>query len=123
MILAKKLIIKILHTCSKLLIVSFLLFINLAYADLDCGSESIGRDVSGNFDPSYTMDKIRSLCGNPTKIKNWNDEAIIKYGDTYSKIITKYSMWTYNRGSNTFIEYLLFKNGFLVDLKDGEYGS
>jgi len=45
------------------------------------------------------------------------------YLNGYVKTTSHYSMWTYNRGSNTFVEYLLFKEGILIDIKDGFYGT
>lgn len=97
---------------------------------MDCESRSgvnISISLRDSVEEGYTMEKIKELCGEPTKIKNWNEEILTKYNndnlDQFTKLTVHYSMWTYNKGSNTFIEYLLFKDGMLVDLKDGDYGS
>lgn len=110
----------------KLLSLFSLLFISpLVFANMDCGIEHI--DPAYSVEQGYTKEKIRQLCGEPTEIKNWKQEILIKIGNTipeeFSKNTTQYSMWTYNRGSNTFVEYLLFKDGMLHALKDGEYGT
>lgn len=108
-----------------LLLFSCCLFNAAAFADMDCDKGFISP--SDAVSEGYTTEKIAKLCGSPTKIKTWDEETLTKYRDGYldkfSKTTTHYSMWTYNRGSNTFIEYLLFKDGMLIDLRDGDYGS
>ena len=97
----------------------------MAFANMDCGNQSISADDA--TEKGYTMDKIKQLCGEATEIKSWKEEFLTRLGnatpETFAKTTTHYTMWTYNRGSNTFIEYLLFKDGMLHDLKDGGYGT
>jgi len=100
-------------------------FSTVACADMDCGNQFISPgDLSSHI---YTMDTIKKYCGEPTETKNWNKEILtrphIEYPDEFIKKTIHYAKWTYNRGSNTFIEYLLFEDGVLINLKDGDYGS
>lgn len=96
-------------------------FSHTAMADLDCGKESISLD----FEETWTTEKVELLCGKPQNIKNWKEEVLYQGLDTttFVKHSINYSLWTYDRGSHTFIEYLLFKNGVLIEIKDGFYGK
>jgi hypothetical protein len=112
---------KITKTLFLICLLSFLT--NVAIADLDCGNETLGKDISNNIDETWTKEKVKNICGNPTKIKNWKETIITKYLNTNILTTINYSLWTYDTGSNRFIEYLLFKDEVLIDIKDGEYGS
>lgn len=96
---------------------------NVAMASIDCGNETISKDISDNIDETWTKEKIKNVCGKPTKIKNWKETIVTKYPDTDIQTTINYSLWTYDMGSNRFVEYLLFKDGVLIDIKDGNYGS
>ncbi len=91
-----------------------------AYADIYCGNGFISADDPLN---SYAVKKVIKLCGKPTKTQRWKTTKFIKTYYGFDKLSTKYTRLTYNRGSNTFIEYLTFRNNVLIAIKDGDYGS
>jgi hypothetical protein len=102
----------------------FLLTTNITFGNLDCGNESIGRELNNTFDVQWTKDKIRKVCGEPTEIQDWNEEFFSnELNGPNIKTIVTHSLWTYNQGSHTLIEYLSFRNDVLIDIKDGSYGT
>ena len=66
---------------------------------------------------------VYKLCGKPTQIKHWTTKSFIRYGANLVESDTHFQRWIYNRGSDTFIEYLTFREGELIDIQDGEYGT
>lgn len=100
--------------------VFFSLIVGVANADIYCGNGYISTD-----DPftTYTTQKVIKLCGQPTKTKQWSVARFLKTYNGFKKLTTNYTRLTYNRGSNTFIEYLTFRNNRLINIKDGNYGS
>lgn len=110
----------------KRLITGLLLLIATpCLAGMDCGKDNI--DPGDAVEKNYTIEKIKELCGEPTATKSWDEEFYNKFqginSERIKKIVTHYTMLTYNRGSNTFIEHLLFKNNILIDLKEDGYGD
>jgi hypothetical protein len=109
---------------TSLILFCFYLFLknSVAFADMECGSEWVSKN-STNFENGNTRENIIKLCGKPTTIQKWDDEIFTKYDNSFTKNIIHYELWKYDRGSHTTIEYLLFNNGMLVDVTDGDYGS
>lgn len=93
---------------------------SVALADFSCDGGWVSTD-----DPTtvFTQKKVKSLCGSPSKKKEWTREILIKHEGYDVKEVTHFSLWTYNRGSRDLIHYLLFREGVLIEIKEGDYGT
>jgi hypothetical protein len=59
--------------------------------------------------------EVRALCGEPTSSRSWQE-----YGLAGSSV--NMEEWTYNMGSDRFLQFLRFKNGVLDTMETGGYG-
>ncbi|MDF1655055.1 MAG: DUF2845 domain-containing protein [Coxiellaceae bacterium] len=66
---------------------------------------------------------VYKLCGKPSHMKHHTVKSFTRYGAKLIESDTHYQQWIYNRGSDTFIEYLTFREGELIDIQDGDYGT
>jgi len=93
-----------------------------------------GRIMSIGDTKSQVIDK----CGEPDHIESWEEERIKKdhyysydhyrsyegYREPFLvKEYVRIEEWTYNRGSTTFIRYLLFEKGRLKKINLGDKGQ
>jgi hypothetical protein len=84
-----------------------------------------------------TKSQVIYKCGEPDYIESWEEERIKKdhyysydhyrsydgYREPFlAKEYIRFEEWTYNLGPTSFIRYLLFKNGRLKKIKDGDKG-
>jgi hypothetical protein len=109
-----------------------LMFGHTAFADsMRCGNKLV---YSG--DTTYT---VRTKCGEPddvihrSEIRTVSHEVSAPCEDRQSRAKCSRTVetsvevvideWTYDFGSNRFIETLRFEDGKLVRIKDGEYGQ
>src|SRR3569833_478430 len=62
-------------------------------------------------------------CGAPVWQDDWADELIEHRGDLGERFVTtERERWIYNFGANSFLRFLLFENGRLVESATGERG-
>jgi len=62
-------------------------------------------------------------CGAPVWQDDWADELIEHRGDLGERFVTtERERWIYNFGANSFLRFLLFENGRLVEIATGERG-
>lgn len=89
---------------------------HIAMADMECGKETISLD----YEETWTMEKVKILCGPPSSVKYWDEEIVNQQLDNIlpTKKTENYSIWTYDRGKSIPIVYLIFKNDVLIDIKD-----
>ena len=112
--------------------VAALTFGHAAFADsMRCGDKLV---YSG--DSTYT---VRTKCGEPddavhrTEVRTVSHEVSAPCEDRQSRAKCSRTVetsveviiddWTYDFGSNRFIQYLRFENGKLLRITDGAYGS
>lgn len=121
---------KITHLLYCLSICILVIIMNHPAYGLRCS----GRIVSIGDTKSQVIDK----CGEPDHIESWEEERIKKdYYYSYDhyrsyegyrepflvKEYVRIEEWTYNRGSTTFIRYLLFEKGRLKKINLGDKGQ
>lgn len=114
---------------SWILIVLLLAFVSDATADeFMCGSRIV---ATGD-----RKSEVLSRCGGPTYVEAWQEVRI--KGDLGSRLtetelglhrlpllvkeLVTVEEWEYNQGPNRFVRYLLFENGRLIRITDGDYG-
>lgn len=70
-----------------------------------------------------TKAEVMIKCGAPAWRDNWTNE-IITGVDTVreQRVSVARERWVYNLGPKSFLRFLLFKNGRLVEITDGDYG-
>ncbi len=118
----------------KRLIYSISLFISVIHIS----NPTYGLRCSGSIvSIGDTKSQVTYKCGEPDYIESWEEERIKKdhyYSyDHYrsyegyrrpflAKEYVRIEEWTYNLGPTTFIRYLLFENGRLKKIKDGDKG-
>src|SRR3569833_1815172 len=62
-------------------------------------------------------------CGAPERQDDWADELIEHRGVLGERFVnTERERWIYNFGANSFLRFLLFENGRLVEIATGERG-
>lgn len=62
-------------------------------------------------------------CGAPVWQDEWEDVLIEHRKDLGDQFVTtSRERWTYNFGANSFLRFLLFENGHLVEISTGERG-
>jgi hypothetical protein len=71
--------------------------------------------------------EVVAICGEPASTRSWQETlesgtGSQKKGYFTASITVNYEEWMYNFGSTRFIQYLLFKNGILVNIESGGYG-
>ena len=70
-----------------------------------------------------TKAEVVIKCGSPDWKDDWTDEVInnVDSADEFRVSIDR-ERWIYNFGSHSFLEFLLFENGRLIDISSGGYG-
>jgi hypothetical protein len=73
------------------------------------------------------QDEVLAICGDPNWTRSWEEShesgSVLRNKDFYrSAVIVYVEEWTYNFGPTRFIQFLLFKNGILVNIESGRYG-
>ena len=70
-----------------------------------------------------TKAEVMIKCGSPAWKDDWTDEVInnVNTADELRVSIDR-ERWVYNFGPNSFLRFLLFENGKLIDIATGGYG-
>ena len=87
--------------------------------DLRCGTRLVSVGMR--------QGDVVAICGDPASTRSWQEtlesgRGSQKKGYFTASITVNYEEWMYNFGSTRFIQYLLFKNGILVNIESGGYG-
>jgi hypothetical protein len=70
-----------------------------------------------------TKAEVLIKCGAPAWKDNWTDEIINNVNRaTELRVSIDRERWIYNFGPHSFLEFLLFENGKLIDISSGDYG-
>jgi len=86
-----------------------------ASGELRCGNRLVSADD--------TKAEVLIKCGAPAWKDNWTDEIInnVNTADELRVSIAR-ERWVYNFGPNSFLSFLLFENGRLINISTGGYG-
>ena len=70
-----------------------------------------------------TKAEVTIICGSPAWKDDWTDEIInnVNTADELRVSVDR-ERWVYNFGPNSFLRFLLFENGKLVNIATGGYG-
>lgn len=102
--------------------VSFVRTGNYGYSK---GATQIQRECSEQIvSIGDSKSDVLAKCGDPT----WKDKRQEEFKEKLDSglernVFVTIEEWTYNLGSNRFVRILTFRNGKLVDIKSGGYGS
>jgi len=70
-----------------------------------------------------TKAEVTIKCGSPAWMDDWTDEIINNVNTAAElRVSVARERWVYNFGPNSFLRFLLFENGKLVDIATGGYG-
>ena len=93
----------------------------LAHSDLKCGSKLV---TAGD-----TAFEVLNKCGEPLLIESWEESRSLSSmkrsvtKDVESGVVfVEVEQWTYNFGPNTFIQFLTFTDGRLLNVESGPKG-
>ena len=115
---------------SRLLIVLLLLAgaVTLVFDDGLAGSTDL-RCGTRLASVGMRQGDVVAICGEPASTRSWQETIESGTGSQNknkgyftASITINYEEWMYNFGSTRFIQYLLFKNGILVNIESGGYG-
>lgn len=70
-----------------------------------------------------SIEEVHRRCGDPT-FRTFSTE-LISFETASGLVVTKtvqVERWTYNRGPREFIRYLVFRDGRLARITEGDYG-
>lgn len=79
---------------------------------------------NGFVSTGLTTTDVHMKCGNPTFLDEWLKEHSIRTRDGFwHQHKVHIEEWTYNLGTNRLIQILRFRNGKLINIQSGGYGS
>jgi hypothetical protein len=105
---------------SRSIILLFLVVFSFPAFGFRCGTHLISKgDHYG---------RVLDKCGKPTFEEKWVEERVVHVRPhpllapelTTSGVVIQ--LWTYNRGSNSFMQQLRFENGILKKIETLKYG-
>ena len=115
----------------KVILILLILFIPTIASALRCGSSLV---LKGD-----RKVEVLKICGEPEFIETWEEETVTHITGEHDEIredliigresnigksnLVRLEEWTYNFGSNRFIQYLTFVNGRLKKIEDGPKGT
>ena len=101
---------------STLLLICPLLIVNDAFG-LRCGNRIV--------EIGERKFEVIMKCGPPSSVEKWQEEVLgyENHREHIKKITYSYiEEWTYNLGSDRFMQFLKFRNGVLNSIESGGYG-
>lgn len=66
---------------------------------------------------------VLAKCGHPDFRDSHQEDVIQRFDDTRHKVTITVEEWTYNLGPNQLTRIVVLKNGGIVEIRTGSYGS
>jgi hypothetical protein len=119
----------------RISLLSLLLMLNLV-GPVDVHADSGFRCKSGRLvSVGDRMSEVRERCGEPDAVSQRIEKRKIKHkitrrvGNVEESIIEEQEIeipideWTYDLGPRSFVRYVLFENGNVINVVTGDYGQ